>query len=301
MWLVRPAAAEPPQRWAGSEVSLRTSGRIASFGLENDWNPTLVQSLGLDPTWRLSPRWRVSGHAGLEVELTDSDLTSARRQPLLEDTTVAATWTLPTLPRGFEGVTGLRLALPSSQESRARRRLAAFSPLITLARPLSHGGLTFTPFLTLRGSWNWQLGTSAIYDGPSIVTCDPARGDACEEHDHAGVRGTRASAVQALGLNIDWPARALAFTAQVFWVESWLYALAPAQDPLGAPLAAGGPSWRFSNLYVLGAEWRPGASTRWKLGAGLSTENLQRRPDASLETPFLNRHTQLYLTVAATF
>ena len=69
---------------------------------------------------RLSPRLRLTGHLGVEMELTDSDVNTHEREPLLEDTTVTAAYSLGTLPGGLKGSVSLRLSLWGSYISSAR-------------------------------------------------------------------------------------------------------------------------------------------------------------------------------------
>jgi len=295
------AAADPPA-WAGSEVSLKHSASLLSFapGAELTYDPVLVQSLSVDPTWRISPRLRLTGHLGLETELTDSPVTSRERQPLLEDTTVTGSWRAPGW-RGIDTTLSLRLALPTSAEAIARRRIVGIGPVLTARRDLDRGALTWSPFVTLRATYNWQLSTSLVYDGPSITTCDAERGDACEEFDHAGSRSAVAGFAQVLGLNVAWPAHDLVFTAQAWWVQSLLYDLAPLTGPDGEPVASGpgATDFRLAQVYLLAAEWAP--ARRWKLSGGLETQSPQRAPDGDLHAPFVNRYTQLFVTATAVF
>src|ERR1043166_3746370 len=80
-------AEEPADRpaWAGSEISIKHAFSIGSFmpGFERTYNPVLLQSLAIDPAWRLSDRLALNAHLGVETELTNSDSSSYERQPLL--------------------------------------------------------------------------------------------------------------------------------------------------------------------------------------------------------------------------
>jgi hypothetical protein len=282
-------------------VSLKHSVSLLSFdkSAEPDYNPLVVQSLSIDPTWRLSPRLRLTGHLGVETELTNNDVNTHEREPLLEDTTVTAAYAVPALPAGLKASVSLRLSLPTSKESIARERIAGFSPGATVRRELDGGQLKWSPFVTLRGTYNWQLEESVVYDGPSITTCDSERGDACEEFDHAGARSSAAGFAQVLGLNVEWAKQNLSFTVQAWWVQSYLYEQVPAETPDGDPIPTGGTDWRLANVYLIAAEWQP--LTRMKLAAGFQTENPQQKPDGSYYAPFFNRYTQLFVTATATF
>ncbi len=294
--------ADPPA-WAGSEISVKHSFSIASLmpGFEPDYNPVLVQSLSIDPAWRLTKKLRLTAHLGVETELTNSDVTSYQRQPLIEDTTLTATYTLPDLPAELRPSASLRLTLPTSKEAIARERIAGFGAAFGVKREFHpREDVTVAPFVTLRAAYNWQLSTSLVYDGPSISTCSAARGDACEEFDHSGARSTVAAFVQVVGVNVELP-HDVALTAQAWWAQSWLYDLTPALGPTGEPVPerAGGSDWRLANVYLVAAEWQ--ATQRWKLAGGFQTENPQQRPDGSYYTPFFNRYTQFFVTAAAVF
>jgi hypothetical protein len=295
------ARAEDEPRWAGSEVSLKHSVSLLTFdkSAEPDYNPLVLQSLSIDPTWRLSSRLRLTGHLGVEMELTDSDVNTHEREPLLEDTTVTAAYSFPALPAGLKGSVSLRLSLPTSKESIARERIAGFSPGATVRKELESGELKFAPFVTVRGTYNWQLEEQVVYEGPSITTCDSERGDSCEEFDHAGSRSSVAGLAQVLGLNVDWAKQNLSFTVQAWWVQSYLYEQAPAETGDGMEIPTGGTDWRFANVYLIAAEWQ--AIDRLKVSGGFQTENPQQKPDGSYYAPFFNRYTQLFLTATATF
>jgi hypothetical protein len=289
--------ALPP--WAGSEASLKHSVSLLTFdpGAEPTYNPSVVQSLSIDPTWRLSARLRLTGHLGLETELTDSDVASRERQPLLEDTTITATYSLGELPAGLKGSVSLRLALPTSKESIARERIAGISPGASVRKDFDGGEITWSPFVTGRATYNWQLEKSLVYDGPSITTCDAASG-ACEEFDHSGQRSSVAGFAQILGVNATWARYSLAFTAQVWWLQSYLYEQAEIEVG-GEALEATGTDWRFGNVYLLAAEYQP--AKRVKVSAGFQTENPQQKLDGSYYLPFFNRYTQFFVTATATF
>jgi hypothetical protein len=292
--LAAPTRAD--ERWAGSTVSVKHSVGLGGLGFDPDFNPTLLQTLSIDPTWRFSDRLRLTGHLGVETELTDSDTSSYERQPLLEDATVTGAFLLR------PGLTAtLRLALPTSKEAIARRRLAALSPALTYTRTFTPGAWRLSPFATVRATWNWQLTTTLVYDGPTITGCDAERGDTCEAYDHAGQRSAAAGFAEIVGLSAALPRLDLTLTAQVWWVQAWLYDLAPVDGPDGLPVPSSprNTDWRLSNVYLVAAEWQPLA--RWRFGAGLETQNPVETPDGGLYWPFFNRHTQLFVTATAVF
>ena len=296
------APTEGP-RWAGSEISLKHSFSVGSLmpDREPDFNPVLVQSLSIDPVCRLTDAWRLVGHLGVETELTNSDVTSSEREPLLEDASVTAgyRWPAQGWAYGLQPSLSFRLALPTSKESIARERIAGFAPGAKLARTFRpREGVTVTPHVTARAAYHWQLSTSVVYDGPSITTCSAARGDACEELDHSGFRTSEYTFTQIAGVDVELP-HDVALSAQVWWIESWLYDLAPVTGPSGEPIPSrdGGTDWRFGNVYLLAAEWQ--VTEMLKVSGGFQTENPQQAPDGDYYAPFFNRYTQFFVTAAA--
>jgi hypothetical protein len=300
-------ADEPagPPAWAGSEISLKHSFSVGSLmpDREPDYNPILVQSLSIDPAWRLTDRWKLVGHLGIETELTDSDVTTRQREPLLEDTTVTTTYRWPELAAwwSLQPSVSFRLTLPTSKESIARERLAGFSPGAKLARtfvPRAH--VRVTPYVAARAAYSWQLSTSVVYDGPSITTCSAARGDACEEFDHSGIRSSEYTFTQIAGVDVELP-HDVVLSASVWWIQSWLYDLTPLTGPAGedVPSRDGATDWRFGNVYLLAADWQ--ITGRWKASGGFQTESPQQEPDGDYYTPFFNRYTQVFVTAAAVF
>jgi hypothetical protein len=297
-----PPVADPDQPpWAGSEISIKHAFSIGSLmpGFERTYNPVLLQSLSIEPAWRLSERLGLSAHLGVETELTNSDSSSYERQPLLEDTTITASYGRIGLAGGAFAVASFRLGLPTSKEAIARDRIAALSPALNVGRDFHvSSDVLVTPFVTLRGTYNWQLSTTLLYDGPTITGCNVA-GGSCEAFDHSGARSSVASFVEAVGVNVALPHH-VGLTAQAWWVQSWLYDLTPATGPTGEPVASiDSTDWRLGNVYLVGAEWQ--LTPRWKLSGGFQTENPQQRPDGSYYAPFFNRYTQVFVTGAAVF
>jgi hypothetical protein len=230
----------------------------------------------------------------LETELSDSDTTPQKRQPVLDDTFLE---TGAPLPHG--GTLGLRLALPTSRESWARRRLFTLSSALSFQREWRRGTITYRPRVGVRAAWHAATEQTALYDAPAILGCDPTV-DSCEAFTHSGIRSTLATFIQSVGVEAAFP-HDLSATVEIWWVEGLLYPLADAHLPDGRPVpeSGSGTRWRLSNLYLLGLEWR--ASPGWRLGAGLQTLNPQRAPDGRLYPPFLNRTTQLYVSASRVF
>jgi hypothetical protein len=273
------AVADEP-RWAGSELGIKHAAGVWTSipGADPTYDPIVLQTISLDPQWRLRRDWLLAGHVGVETELTNSDTTTRERQPLLEDAWVQTARELP-----WGGAASVRLYLPTSRESWARRRLFTLAPAIAFHR--EHG--RFTARAGARAAWHAALEETTVYEGPSILGCDPAR-TSCEAFSHSGIRSTMATFVQTVAVDVALPG-AVTATAEMGWIEGLLYPLEGSDST----------RWRMFNVYLIGAEWRPSAA--WRLGAGFQTLNPQRAPDTTFYAPFFNRYTQLYVSASRVF
>lgn len=293
--------AAPPRLAATLSVQHSFSALSLAPGAEPTWNPELVQSLSIDPTYQLTKKLRLTGHLGVATELTNSDVTNREREPLLEDIFVQADLPiepLAALPRGLAGSVGLRVTLPLSKESLARERWLAIAPSFSLRRSFTlRPGVTIAPFVSARGTVYLTTAQQLMYDGPTIPGC-AARPGTCDEFDHAGSRSARAGFTESLGANATLP-HDISLTLQVFWVQSLLFSLAEVTSPEGMPIPAAGTNFRFANVYLLGGNWQ--ATARYSLSAGMQTANPQQAPDSTYYTPFFNRYTQLYITGQVAF
>lgn len=293
-----------PPRWAGSEVSLRFSASAISFSrtAEPTYNPEVVQSISLDPRWRLTDKISLVGHLGIETELTNSDVTTTEHEPLLDDLWIQAGYALTGLPAKLSGGASLRLSLPTSKESQARRKIFSLSPAVSLRRSFPvNANLVITPSFAFRFTWHNNTSTSLVYDAPTVQGCQFPR-DTCEEFDHSGTRSAAAGFSETIGATASFPKLKLEATLQIGWIQSWLYDLTPITNPVtGEPVpeSESNVNWRHANLYLIGADWQ--AHQRVRVGAGFQTINPQLAPDSTYYAPFFNRFTTFYVTAAAVF
>lgn len=300
------AVAPPARRWAGSSISLAHYIGVTTFapGVDLTYNPHVGQALSFDPRWQLGGRSRIAllAHLDVSTELTDSDVTSYERQPLLSDFWVTAARPLPRLPGGLEGTAALRLVLPTSRESRARERLFALRASGSLGRawPVGGGDIVLKPILTLSASGIAATARSLTYDAPTITTCR-AEGGSCAELDHSGARSSVAVLEEGLALTATFPHR-LTAVASMTLVQQRLYALDEITNPVtGEPVPPSevNTNWRHLMLYVLGVDWK--INERFTVGGGLQTITPQQKPDSTTYAPFFNRHTQVYVTTSVVF
>lgn len=282
-----------PPKYAGSEVSLNHLATYGTFspGFEQTYNPTIVQSISIDPRWKLNKKVTLTGHLGIETELTDSDVSSYERQPLLEDVYVQGSYPLPKLPFLINGTAGLRLTLPTSKASIARSHVFALAPSIALNRSLKiSDGITLTPFVSFRANFILATERYAQYDGDPVPGCR-ANTDNCGEF--GGSRSHWLGLTEQIGVSADFPKD---FSAQVVvgFIQNILYDLPPTEwqgmeimDPND------GPNTRYIMLYVIEGAYQPWEHV--KLSGGFQTVNGQQRLDSGYEAPFFNRYTQVFL------
>lgn len=288
-----PAGPTPP-RYAGSEVSLTHNASIGTFapGLDQTYNPTISQNISLDPRWRLNKKVSLSAHLGLETELTESDVTSYERQPLLEDVYLQGSYALPQLPLLINGSVGLRLTLPTSKASLARDTYFSIAPSIALNRSFQVSkNITLQPFVSFRANLIPAGEKSAQYDAPTITNCSAL--DNCDQVNHSGSRSSWLTMTETAGVAASFP-KNLSAQVVVGLIQNILYDLEPLtwqgmeiEDPND------GPNARYIMLYVIEAGWEP--MKHLKVAGGFQTINEQLAPDSSYYAPFFNRNTQVYL------
>jgi hypothetical protein len=126
------AAEEKPSPWAGSIILFDQSATTQTLGVGSDYQ-------SYDPTyelwWALKPRYKfyddgtttmsVGAWLNLFLELTNSDTTTTRREPLLGPTIVNASLGRTLFERGEYKTAmsiGPRLGLPTDKETRATGR-----------------------------------------------------------------------------------------------------------------------------------------------------------------------------------
>jgi hypothetical protein len=282
---------ETPPRYAGSEISLRAG--FGAIGLdassEQTYNPTFVQGISIDPRWRLNKKITLSGHFGVDTELTDSDGDTYERQPLLNDTQITAAYALPKLPGKLGGSVGLRLTLPTSKESLARHILFNIAPSISLSRPFElTDKITIAPFVSFRVGVNVATNQEATYDAPTIASCDVGS-ESCDQFNHSGARSSRAAFNEILGVDVGLP-KNLSAQVLVWFVQSWLYDLAPIA---GVPVSDDNVNFRYVNIYLIELGWAP--AKHIKVAGGFQTVNPQLAPDSTYYAPFFNRFTEVFL------
>ena len=279
-------APKEEKRWAGSEVSLTQNVGLTTIvpGVDLSYNPYWGENLSVDPRWRLNDKVNLSAHLGLEVELTNSDVTSTERQPLLEDTWAQASYKLGKLPLLMNGSASLRLTLPTSKASIARETIFGLAPGVAFNRNFQVSkNVTLQPFLSLRASLWLQTARSLQYDAPTISHCVDLSN--CNEVSQSAVSSSWMGLSETVGVNAELPAKFSASVA-VSFVQSFLYDTAN-KTANGQMVEDTDPFVRKLNLYVLEGNWQP--RDAWRLSGGFQTFNDQLNLNGHYEMPFFNR------------
>lgn len=293
--LLKKSAAPP---WKGSEISVSHYGTLTSFNKSAlpDYNPFFGQAFSLDPRWKLHDSLSLRAHLGIDTELTDSDDTNTRREPLLDDLSVTASHKLPALPQSIKGSVSLAWTLPTSKASWALHRLSAFTAGVSANRSFVLApGIELTVNAGMKAGILLATEQSLTYDGNRTLFCDPDKSESCEQSGYSGVRSSRATVSQSIGADVSLP-HDLSASVGIGFRQSNLYSLVEVD---GVPESPTNVDWRYSNTYDLGLTWQ--ATERYTVSGGFQTMNPQQKPDSTYYAPFFNLYTQAYVTTAVVF
>ena len=151
------ADAEPPKPrpFAGSQVFLQTSmftGTVLKAQQQYS-NPTVDQSVFLQPRYALNKDWQLRGRVVFTYEYTNADNTTTKHEPRFSDTSVQLMYRGIPAFKGIKPLVGVSLAVPTSPESRARTMLVNPGLSVQLAKTFEHvlggevtllGGLSYS-------------------------------------------------------------------------------------------------------------------------------------------------------------
>lgn len=284
-----PAAAEEAPAWAASRVSLLNT--VNTFELDKGasltWNPYYAVGARVSPAWQLGEDLSIGAGLSIMREVTESDITTAEGEWLLDDLTVSAGHRGVELPVIGTRVGGsLALFFPTSKASQARTMQIGVRPGLSLTQSLPVlAGLSLRYDGSLR--FNAYEYTTASQEAPTIAGC---RGIDCSEYLNTGVRNARWQHGHRLGFALgllDW--LSLSAGAGVYVSHLHDAILVDTQ----APDAVEPEDRRFLMSYD--AELTLGPWQGISTGLGISTYNPQRAPDQTQYDPFYNRYTQAYL------
>jgi len=283
--------AERGSRWAGSTISYGQVATTVSLdkSAELTWNPYWAHALTLAPRYRFADDFVAGLSFTVEQELTDSDWTTRRHEPVASDLFVDLGWT------GWQEQTtqirvsaSVRAALPTSTLSRAQTQLLAVGPSVRVSR-------TFDVASGLELSWStrWMQRfheqTTARADASGIVGCSAER---CDALTNTGVLNARGDLLLGPSVSLRL-GDAVSLDGDFRWGESFVYDNARVVDPVSGDVVADASDFagRTSTLFSLGASWSPADDLTLTLLA--STPTPQPGLDGQRRPPFFNRYTQV--------
>lgn len=117
-----PKAKPKPRPFAGTQVFAQTSMTTATVfqGQMQYSDPTVESSLWLLPRYAINKDFQLRGRFIINYEMTNSDETKTRNEPVVSDTTFQLFYrSLPTFA-GIKPMASFNLGLPTSKVSRAR-------------------------------------------------------------------------------------------------------------------------------------------------------------------------------------
>ena len=341
-----PAQGEEPAEGADAaaveavEEEASSSSALDQLSLTAGWQTSVTAlsfsestDLTYDPyvgmRWRVAPAWTPSEHLSLSLsfawrtELTESNVTTRRREVLVDDLSlrVAAPgfWTIPAVDVGLSAELGLRF--PTSKASQRASLVMGVSPGLSLSRSVS-----------VLSGWSFGYGLSVdvtphryTTPGLDIDGCG-ARGANCEVSVDTSLQGIPGAGDDGVGIaRVNLGSRnarlavnhtlstRIAFIPELSfglsWTHAsyWLYALGSESDVafddvVGAPDEAAPARTlapqdrRWVQVWGLSLGYAPIDALRFTLGA--TTAGNPRAPNNDLRDPIFNRNTQLYVDVA---
>jgi hypothetical protein len=254
--------------------------------VEQSYNPYVGEGVSFDPRWKLTDKINLSAHLAIETELTNSDTTTLRREPLLDDLFVSGSRPLEKLPWGLNGSFGVRLTLPTSKASQARGVIFALAPSVSFNKSYEVAkDVTLQPFASVRTSLNVTRFEEVQYDAPTISCI----GDNCDQLNHGASKNSFMTLTETVGLNADLPGN-FGATASIGWVQQFLYGNEAVPELM---IEEGPVQTRFLNVYVLETNWS--YRDHLKFAGGIQTFNDQLTLSGNYQMPFINRYSQVYL------
>ncbi len=326
---VTEAADAPEARSVLDQLSLTSGWQTSVTALSFDRAADLTYDPYVGMRWRVVPAWAPSDRLSLslslswQTELTESNVTTRRREVLVDDLSLRVAvprfYEIPVIDVGLSAELGLRF--PTSKASQRASLVMGMHPGVSLSRSF--------PLLS-----GWTIGYGLSVDitphrystrGLDLDGCG-ARGANCEVSIDTGLQGIPGAGESGVGIaRVNLGSRnprlgvnhtlstSIAFVPRVSfglsWTHAsyWLYGLRDASDGVfddvvGAPEDAAPTRTlapqdrRWVQVWGLSVSTRPVDPLRITLGT--TTAGNPRTPDNQLRDPVFNRNTQLYVDIA---
>lgn len=278
--------------WRGSALSYEHVVSTISLdkGAELTYNPYYAHSLAIAPRYYLRDDLYVAALWTVEQELTDSDWTTRKHEPIWSDLMLDLGWSGFAEPTTGIRLSGsLRLALPLSKLSQAQTQILSVAPTVRLSRtfPILNG---LTVGWNTRYTQRFHEETSGRSEESGIVGCT-RECDALRNLGLINAWGDISTGPSVFLMVTD----RLSFSGDMRWGKSWIYDSAETIDPITGEVIQGRSdlSGRYSTLFLLSAGYE--LMDELTLSGGVVTASPQLKPDSTRRSPFFNRFTQVFV------
>ncbi len=285
-------AREEPAPFRGTGLTLRSLATALTFapGAEPDYNPTVEMGVDAALVWWFLDDWSLALQGGLDRELTRSDSTTGAGEVVPGDVSLTLGGSglvkIPVLEIDLSASLGLQA--PTSPSSQARTLLLGISPGVSARR-----GFDVLDGLSVgygaRGSYFAHRLTTSERQSPLIDDCALATGG-CEPFLNLGVRNVEARLSHSADLSLG-VGGGLGLSAGVTLINDFLYDGVEDERVSFTPQEV--EDERFSVVTTAALSWAPMAAAQLRLG--VVTAGSQRAPDQSLNNPFFNRNTAIFI------
>ena len=309
----KPTAARP--RWHGSLLLFDQSISTQTAGIGADYqsaNPIYEWWIAFKPQYflfeRAKDRLSLNLWSNLYFELTDSDTTTTRREPLLGPTYLWSAYGRTLVDRGGYRTTlsaGPRVTLPTDKAARSAGQYLGLGATLGGAQTFPLRGKDAR---VLRGL---RLGASAIYNHPLWRANTPVNDDIHQLRQDLGartivddqLRGTL-NAKHALNLYFTGDLQILpplAFAASYVLLQQWSYEPTPAVVPTATGPVVVGPgiadptTYRVTTWLVSSFDYS--LTNELMLSLGYLNRASQLAPDGTRRNPLWSPDARLFLTV----
>ncbi|PID38487.1 MAG: hypothetical protein CSA65_06955 [Proteobacteria bacterium] len=278
--------------------------RALDPGAEQSYTPYYAQSITFAPQIWLRDDMFVSARMSVEVEVTDSQWTDTKREPILSDLFFNYMWLsayrIPVV--GISISPTIRLRLPTSKTSQAQSMMFSIEPGVLFSKSFKlHKGTWFSSIALMYGfrvSPRFHEFETAQIDQ---VRCsagggaiDSAGGPTPTECLTSGVRNSKLRFANSFILRINVHPKVF-FTASVALINDMLYEGSETEDQFGNPIPA---TEHNHNALVSSSIVVTIPLMRWLFfSTGFTSFHNQLEPDSTRFVPLFNRNINFFFDV----
>ncbi len=278
--------------WEGSMIQYRNEVSVLSFDRDAEltYNPYYAMELRIDPRWNYGRYLYITAKFKLVQEITDSDQTTMKREPVLDDFKIEIgaknIITIPVLDIGITPTLGF--IAPTSKKSQASTLILGTTLGLTLSRRFQVlSGLSL--IYGVYGAKYFHQYTTAQFAAPVV----PCSGADCEAYLNTGRRNNSWRVTNAFMASIDFTSY-IGLGIGAFVVNDFLY---PSEDSDDVSYEPQTPSNRRDYfIFEIDLHGKPIPSfDSFIVKIGATGFNPQLSPDSTYYTPFFNRYTMFFL------